>query len=260
MSPRLIDSVEGFLFDLDGVMYVGGQPIAGAADTIRFIKDRGYPCRFATNTTILSNRSLQEKLDRLGLPVEQHEVFGAIRAAQAFLRSRGLPSVHLLVTEDPRRDFDEFPRDDESPDFVVIGDLCKNWDYDTMHRAFHMIVRGAEMLALHKGRYWQTEEGLRMDIGAFVAGLEYVTGKEAFVIGKPSRAFFDLALADMKLPADKVAMVGDDIESDIGGAQAAGMKGILVKTGKYRQELAAASKVSPDLVIDSVAELTSLLD
>ena len=114
------------------------------------------------------------------------------------------------------------------------------------------------MLALHKGRYWQTETGLRMDIGAFVAGLEYVTGQSATVIGKPSPDFFTLVLQDLGLLPEQVAMVGDDIESDIGGAQAVGMKGVLVRTGKYRSETTAVSKIKPSLIIDSVADLPDL--
>ena len=94
-----------------------------------------------------------------------------------------------------------------------------------------------------------------MDIGAFVAGLEYVTQKEAIVIGKPSKDFFDLAVEDMGLPVGEVVMVGDDINSDVGGAQQAGLKGVLVKTGKYREQLVRHADVPPDLVIESVAKL-----
>jgi len=258
VASSVLDNIAGFLFDLDGVMYVGGRPIDGAAETIRHLRKHQIPIRFCTNTTVLSNASLQKKLNGLGLPIEKGEVFGAIRAAVSFLRRYENPTCHVLLTDDPRQDFDEFPQTADRPQFVVIGDVGKAWSYDLMHEVFSMVMNGAEMIALHKGRYWQTESGLRMDIGAFVAGLEYVTGKTATIIGKPSRSFFELALADMGLPAERVAMVGDDINSDIGGAQAAGMKGILVKTGKYREDLVAESEVVPDLVIDSVAGLMRL--
>jgi HAD superfamily hydrolase (TIGR01458 family) len=255
----LLDHIAGFLFDLDGVLYVGDKPIEGAAETITWLRERHIPTRFCTNTTVLSDASLLKKLNNLGLPVVSEELFGAIRAALSFLRKHGTPRCHLLLTDDPRQDFEEFPQTEDDPQFVVIGDVCKSWDYDLMQKTFLMVMNGAEMLALHKGRYWQTETGLRMDIGAFVAGLEYVTGKAATVIGKPSRSFFELALDDMGLPAEQVAMVGDDINSDIGGAQDAGMKSILVKTGKYREDLVAASSITPELVIDSVGDLPSLI-
>lgn len=259
MTKGPLDRIEGFLIDLDGVLYVGEQTIDGAAESILRLKDKKIPLRFTTNTTVLSTDSLLRKLASLKLPIDKPEVFGAIRAAVTYLRKHGNPKCHLLVTADPKNDFAEFPESRTDPQFVVIGDLCKSWDYKVIHEAFMMVMNGAEMVALHKGRYWQTEQGLRMDIGAFVAGLEYVTGKTATVIGKPSQPFFELARSDMGLPADRVAMVGDDIESDVGGAQAAGMFGILVKTGKYREEFVAASDVKPDLVIESIADLPDLL-
>ena len=118
-----------------------------------------------------------------------------------------------------------------------------------------MLIGGARLMALHKGKSWQTEEGLRVDMGAFVAGLEYASDKTATVVGKPSPEFYRLALDSMGLGPTEVAMVGDDIDSDVGGAQAAGMKGVLVKTGKYRKAVAEALAVRPDLTIDSIADL-----
>ena len=98
-----------------------------------------------------------------------------------------------------------------------------------------------------------------MDIGAFVAGLEYATGRTATVVGKPSQPFFEMALDELGLPKRQVIMIGDDIEMDVGGAQRAGIRGVLVKTGKYRDEVAARSAVVPDAVIESIAELPRLL-
>ncbi|MFH1688544.1 MAG: TIGR01458 family HAD-type hydrolase [bacterium] len=255
---KLPDDIQGFLIDLSGVLYVDNAIIPGAIETLELLRKRNVPVRFCTNTTVLSDVSLLAKLAALGLPIEPHQLFGAVRAAVTYLRKRGAPRCHLFLSDDPLRDFAEFPTDDARPEFVVIGDMGKNWDYEMMQRAFHMVIAGAEIVALHKGRYWQTQAGLQMDIGAFVAGLEYVTGKTATVIGKPSPDFFGLAVQDMNLPAGAVAMVGDDINSDIGGAQAAGLKGILVRTGKYRPDLAASSTIVPDLTIDSIADLAGL--
>jgi ribonucleotide monophosphatase NagD (HAD superfamily) len=97
-----------------------------------------------------------------------------------------------------------------------------------------------------------------MSVGAFASALEYATGQQAIVVGKPSRDFFELGVRDMGLTPEQVAMVGDDIDSDIGGAQRAGMKGILVRTGKYREHLVAQSAVKPDLILDSVAAIAGL--
>ena len=257
MPRSFLKKTTGFIFDIDGVLYVGDRVIPGAVEAIEYIKSRDYPCRFTTNTTTKSLDNLHRKLVNLGLPIEKNEIFSATTAAALFLRHKNSPTCFFLLTDDPMGDFAEFPVSESNPEYVVVGDVGKRWDYDLMNRVFNMMINGAELIALHKGRYWQVEDGLRMDIGAFVAGLEYVTGKTATVIGKPSKAFFMFALESMKLPAGKVVMVGDDINNDIDGARKAGMKTILVKTGKYREELIAQTDIKPDLVMSSVADLVN---
>ncbi|MBD3401777.1 TIGR01458 family HAD-type hydrolase [candidate division GN15 bacterium] len=259
MADNVFKDAEGVLFDCDGVLYVGGQMIDGADRALKHARERGLPCRFTTNTTTRSLKSLHEKLVGLGLPIEAGEVFGVIRAAQSYLEQQADPVCYLLLSDDPREDFSQFRQSDEKPTHIVVGDVGKEWDYALMQRCFDMVMDGAKLVALHKGKYWQTEVGLRMDIGAFVAGLEFVTDTTATVIGKPSPDFFRLALNDMGLEASQVVMVGDDLTNDIGGAQRVGMKGVLVRTGKFRQELVDRSDISPDMIIDSIADIEHLL-
>ena len=247
------------MFDLDGVIYIDDTMIEGADRAIEHVRSKGLPCRFTTNTTTRSVKSMHRKLVQLGLPISQFEEFGVIRAAQKYLERQGNPICHFLLTDDPREDFMQFAQSDKNPTHLVVGDVGKVWDYQLMQRCFDMIMAGAKIVALHKGKYWQTDNGLRMDIGAFVAGLEYVTDTEATVIGKPSADFFQLALDDIGLKAEQVVMIGDDLTNDIGGAQAVGMKAVLVRTGKFRQELLDRSSVKPDLVIDSIADLPDLV-
>jgi len=253
-----LSGVRGLLFDLDGTIYVGKQALPGVIEAVEKLRSKSIPMRFTTNTTTLSLKSLEVKLKNIGLSVDPAEIFGTIRATIEYLRSIGSPTCHLLLTDDPKRDFAEFT-ESESPEVLLIGDIGKHWNYEIMNDLFRMVMNGAEMVALQKGRYWRTEEGLFVDVGAFVAGLEYVTGKTATVVGKPSKSFFELALADLGLPASQVAMVGDDIINDVGGAQAVGMKGTLVRTGKYRQDDPGRTGVAPDLIIDSVANLPELV-
>ena len=124
---------------------------------------------------------------------------------------------------------------------------------------FNELMNGAELIAMHMNKYWQTEQGLQMDIGAFVAGLEFVSGKQATIIGKPSREFFQLATSSLGFAPENVLIIGDDIENDVGGGQACGLTGVLVKTGKYREEVARESHITPDAVIDSIADIPVLL-
>ncbi len=199
------------------------------------------------------------ELIEMGLPIEKSEVFTAPQAAVQFIRQQGSPPIHLVLNDNCSRDFAEFPREDHYPKFIVIGDIGDQWDYPLMNRLFGLVMDGATILALHKGRYWQRPDGLRMDIGAFITGLEYVTNKPAVVVGKPSSSFFQLALEDMNCKPAEVVMVGDDLYNDIEGAQKAGMQAILVRTGKYRDSVTSESTVKPDLLIDSIADLPSLL-
>lgn len=254
-----IENVKAILFDMDGVVLVDDAPIAGAADTLRLLTTKGIPYRFLTNTTTKSREGLHAKMTRMGLPVARDHIFTTHQVAAGFLRRRGNPPCYLLVAPETLPAYEGVPVSDVAPKFVVIGDIGDRWSYALLNRAFNMIMAGAEIVALHKGRYWQTQEGLKMDIGAFVAGLEYTTGKTATVLGKPAKAFFQVALDDMKVQASDAIMVGDDIESDIGGAKRTGIRGVLVKTGKYRKDAIRRSRVIPDAVIDSVASLVDLL-
>lgn len=251
--------IDALVLDMDGVLYVGDRLVPGADRALAWLRERGVPFRFITNTTTRTPAQLMEKLDRLGLAAAPDEVFTALSATCQYLRRQGHPSVYPLVGERVKALFDDFPRSDDAPDYVVIGDIGAAWDYGILNRVFNMIMAGAGLICMHRNRYWQTEEGLQMDIGAFVAALEYVTGKEAIVIGKPAPEFFRLALASMDAQAESAAIVGDDIESDIGGGQAAGLQGILVRTGKFRESALADAAVRPDLVIDSIAELPAKL-
>lgn len=249
----------GILFDLDGVLYVGKQMIAGADVAIAYLQQKRIPYRFVTNTTTQSRAVLAEKLQGMGLPIQRDEIISTPSAALMYLRQQAYRSCCLLVAEEVKQEFADFPYSDVHPDAVVVGDIGQAWNYQLLNQAFRMLMDGAELVALHKNKFWQTEEGLRMDIGAFVSGLEYVTGKQATIIGKPSPAFFQLAVDQLKLPAAQVLMIGDDIDSDVGGAQLAGLQGMLVRTGKYRREYAESSKIKPDFIIDSVADLIDFL-
>lgn len=251
--------MKGLLIDLDGVLYVGSDVTAGAPEAVRTIKEAGVPVRFVTNTTTRSRKMLHAEVEEMGLPIEIPEIINAPRAAVRYLRSLGRPRCRFVVSDDVLEEFEGMEADDRHPEVIVVGDIGDRWDYRLMSELFKALVDGARLVALHKGRYYQGENGLILDIGAFVAGLEYASGVMATVIGKPSAPFFHAAAADMGLKPDETVMVGDDVESDVGGAQRAGLAGVLVKTGKYRSHLVAASSVRPDAVVPSIVDVPGLL-
>jgi HAD superfamily hydrolase (TIGR01458 family) len=251
--------VEGVLVDLDGVLYIGDEAIPGAAEALSRFREAGLALRGVTNTTTKSAGTLAARLADMGLPLGSAEIVTAPRTAVNYLRTLDQPTVRLVLSDDAASEFSEFDMSETDPDIVIIGDIGDGWDYALMSNLFECITNGASLVALHKGRYYQGPDGLILDIGAFVTGLEYATSTKAKVIGKPSQEFFQLAVSDMGLKPGQVVMVGDDIESDIGGAQRSGLQGVLVRTGKYREHLVEKSMVEPDAVVDSIVDVPQLL-
>ena len=254
-----LSGVKGLLLDLNGVFYVANQALPGAIDTVFKLQTSGKPYRFVTNNTTESIGKMSRSLNSLGLEIPPELIISAPYAAKKYLQQKHYNRIYPLLTDDVRKDFNDFSFDEMNAEAVLMGDMSEDWNYRMLNRAFKLVMKGAELIALHKGKFWQWEAGLQLDIGAFVTGLEYSTDTEATIIGKPSPSFFELALQELGLPAYQVAMVGDDIRADVEGSQAVGMKGILVKTGKYRENLAAKYDITPDAVFDSVSEVISLL-
>lgn len=255
MGSKALSDIGGFLIDLNGVVYQDDEAIDGAAAMISKIKAAGLGCLFCTNTTIHSRTTLHRKLIDLNIPVDFADIFGVTTVAVDILRKESARRLWLVMNEDTRRDFERFEWDEHDPEWIVVGEIGEDWSYGLLNRMFHKVLDGARVLALHKGKYWRTEGELRLSVGSFMAALEYATETRAMAVGKPTPDFYRSALAKIGLPAEQVAMIGDDITGDVGGAQAMGMKGILVRTGKFREDVVERSDVKPDLIIDSLATL-----
>ena len=245
-------NVKGLLVDLDGTLYVGDEPVEGAREAVERLLDAGLAVRYVTNTTRKPRREVVARLRGMGFPAREEHVFTPAAAAAERLRGR---KVHALVAEPLFEDLTGLVLTDREPEYVLVGDLGAGFSFERLDRAFGRLMDGAELVALQKNRYWQNENGLSLDAGPFVTALEYASGKEATVVGKPKRAFFEAALQELGLEACEVAMVGDDAEADVAGAKAAGLPGIQVQTGKYRP----GETGDADLVLESFAHLPEAL-
>jgi HAD superfamily hydrolase (TIGR01458 family) len=250
---------QALLLDLDGVLYVEDEPVDGARDAVAELRARGLALRFVTNTTSRPRRQILERLHRLGFEVAAEELSTPAALAVAHCVDHDRRRAMLLVRDDVKEDFEALDEVDERVQAVVVGDLGDAFGYEVLNRAFGHVMDGAELIALQKNRYWLTPDGLALDVGPFVAALEYATRRDAFVVGKPSKDFFATILAGIPLEAAAAAMVGDDVESDVGGALGAGLAGILVRTGKYRDDALRESGVEPTAVVDSIADVPALL-
>ncbi|RME33490.1 MAG: TIGR01458 family HAD-type hydrolase, partial [Gammaproteobacteria bacterium] len=186
----------GLLFDMDGVLYEGERPVAGAAGVIRWCRDQTIPHLFLTNTTSRPRQALARKLERMGIHIDAGQILTPPVAALRWLRQHARGPVALFVPEATRGEFaeceiaaDDYPGPVAA---VVVGDLGEGWDFATLNRAFRLLMDPAEppLVALGMTRYWRAEDGLRLDTGPFVRALEYACGREAVVLGKPAAEFF----------------------------------------------------------------------
>jgi HAD superfamily hydrolase (TIGR01458 family) len=259
MFPFMLEGITALLIDLDGVLYVEEERISGSLEAVERFRDDGLTLRFVTNTTAHSRDRTLEKLTRLGFSVADPELVTPAALAVRHCHERGHKRAMLVMNEEVKRDFGALQEAASDADAVIVGDLGPTFGYDVLNHAFRQVMDGAELIALQKNRYWLRADGLSLDVGPFVAALEFATGAEAYVVGKPARPFFTEVLSDLRATAATTAMIGDDIESDIGGALRAGLAAILVRTGKYREQQVRESGIEPSRVIDSIADLPTLL-
>lgn len=245
--------IKGLLIDIDGVLILDDQPIDGAVERFNELRE-SYQVRLLTNTTTKTAEEIWQVLDRSGFNMHQEEIITAPVAAAKKIKELNYRRVFALTNENIKKEFSDFQFTDESPEVIVIGDIGERWDFELINKAFQLIMGGAEIIALHKSKYWKTGGSLKPDIGLFVSGLEFATDKEAIVVGKPNPAFFQSALNDMNLNTEEVLMFGDDIDNDIGGAQRMGISGIQVKTGKYTAEKMRSSDIEPHQIIERFAD------
>ena len=259
MSTIGRNHVTGYLIDLDGVIYLQEKLIPGAIEAIQYIQQKNIPHRFVTNTTSCSRRQLTQRLAQVGLDIIPEQLFTAPIAAAQHLKNIRNARCYFYVNPDIIEEFDRLERVESEPTHVVIGDVGEKFNYEMMNRVFNMIQEGAEITALQKNRFWITGEGLKLDAGAFIAALEYATGKEALLFGKPSAAFFQQACASLGLQASNVMMIGDDLKADIEGAAAAGLQTLFVRTGKDKNSSLKELREQPDIVMASIADLPEYL-
>ncbi|MFG1667569.1 HAD-IIA family hydrolase [Streptomyces sp. Y7] len=261
-------SVRAVLIDIDGVLTVSWQPLPGTVEALREIREAGLGVALVTNTTSRTRGSIARTLADAGFPVDAGDVLTAPAVTAAHLAEH-FPGarVALLNSGDIAEDLagvtlvEEARGADagEPPDVVVVGGAGPEFGYAALDRAFGHLQRGARLVAMHRNLYWRTDQGLRLDTGAFLAGLEKAARVEAEITGKPSPAFFEAALAHVGVGAGEAVMVGDDIESDVLAAQRAGVTGVLVRTGKYLPATHRDASGVPDHVVDSFADLPALL-
>lgn len=247
-APPLPAQPKAVLIDLAGVLYVGDQVIPGTVDALAKLRASGLPLRFLTNTTRSPRQAIVDLLQGLGFDVAPEEIQTAALATRQLVESRGL-RPHWLVHPDIAT---EMGQSDADPNAVILGDAGPHFRFEALNAAFRLVMAGLPLIAMAKNRYFKEPDGMTLDLGAFVAALEYAAGVTAEVVGKPAAPFFLGPLDELGVAPGEAVLIGDDLRDDIGGAQAVGIPGILVRTGKFRPEDETAD-IRPTRVVDDFA-------
>lgn len=223
---------EAVLLDISGVLYQDAQPLPGSVAAVKALQAKGYPLRLVTNTSRLTAAEIHRQLTGMGYVLQPEQIYSAPRAVRHYVESHGL-RPYCLIHRNLEEEFADLLEQPE-PNAVVVGDAEERFDYAHLEHAFHLLLDGAPLLAMGDNRYFHSRGALRLDAGPFVRALEYAADVKAMILGKPSRAFFHGALEELGVSAGAALMIGDDVESDVLGAQQAGLQACLVQTGKYR--------------------------
>ncbi|MGD2171745.1 MAG: TIGR01458 family HAD-type hydrolase [Gammaproteobacteria bacterium] len=248
------------LIDLDGVVYQGGELIDGASETLEWLESQRVPHLYVTNTTSRPRDSLLKKFDRLGFGAKATEIMTPVIAAREWLDAHDLHRAAMFVPPPTLRDFGDIEPVEldgsEPADAVIVGDLGEAWDFRLLNGAFRLLMQepAPRLVALGMTRYWHGPGGLQLDVAPFVKALEHAATCEAVVVGKPAPAFFESALAKLGCTAGQALMIGDDIVGDVDAAQQCGIRGIQVRTGKFR-EPDLDRGIEPFALLDSIAGL-----
>jgi HAD superfamily hydrolase (TIGR01458 family) len=257
MFPTLAlpNSPKAVLIDLAGVLHVGDQVIPGAVDALARLRAAGLPLRFLTNTTRSPRQAIVDRLQRLGFDIAAKEIHTAVHATRQVVESRGL-RPHYLIHPDIAA---EMGASHSNPDAVVLGDAGPHFTFGALNHAFRLLMDGLPLIAMARNRYFKEPDGMTLDLGAFVAALEYAAGVTAEVVGKPAAPFFHGPLAELGVAPGEAVLIGDDLRDDIGGAQACGIPAILVRTGKFRPGDDADPAVRPALVVDDFSAAVDVM-
>jgi HAD superfamily hydrolase (TIGR01458 family) len=264
---RATSDTEGVLLDIDGVIVTSWRPVPGAVDAVAALRRSGRPVRFLTNTTSRSSASVARALRDVGVDLEDGDLITAGRATAELLRTRHVGATCLVLNDGSNDDLARASIDvvaatdpaAERADVVVVGSGGPGFTWDAVNRAVRALQGGAALVAMHGSMVWRTDDGVCVDGGAYVRLLEAAAGVVATTVGKPAPELFLAGARSLGCAPSAVVMVGDDLVSDVLAAQALGMTGVLVRTGKFRADVLASAPAPPDVVVDSLADVPGLL-
>jgi NagD protein len=248
---------QGYLIDMDGVIYKGNELIPGADIFINRLIDEKIPFLFLTNNSQRTRRDTAFMLTRMGIRAEEKHIFTCAMATARFLKNQNPNGTAYVIGEGGLLNalyHNGYAVVDHDPDYVVVGEgRTMNWEM--MEKAVRMIMNGAKLIATNLDPNCPTAQGLRPGCGAIISLLETATGAKAFSVGKPSPVMMRAARKELNLQTDETVMIGDTMETDILGGVQMGYKTVLVLSGSTRREDLLRYTYQPDLVIESIGAM-----
>jgi NagD protein len=252
----------GYLIDMDGVLYRGHELIPGSDAFIQELRSRDIPFRLLTNNSQRTRRDVVAKVTRLGIEVEDEHIFTSAMATARFLAQQKPAGTAFVIGEGgllTALHQNGYAVVDHEPDFVVVGE-GRTFNLELVEAAVRMILGGAKLIATNLDPNCPTQDGLRPGCGAMVAMLEIATGVKAFSVGKPSPVMMRAARKELGLATDETTIIGDTLETDILGGVQLGFHTVLVLSGGSRRDDLARYAYGPEIVVDSLAEFSVLLE
>jgi HAD superfamily hydrolase (TIGR01458 family) len=275
-----LQGIRGLLLDLDGVLVLKGAPVPGAVEAVRALDAAAFPYLVVTNTSLMSRGALAAWGARAGFSTPPDRFQTALSASASVVRRElGGGAAYVICSDEARSEFAglnvvtgaEADADPGSVSAVILGDSPEELTKANLDRAFRLVLGGAQLIGMHRNPWWLTPDGPTLDAGTFLVGLEWATKRRARLVGKPSPAFFLAAIerlqaeaasrGEPRLRRGDLAMVGDDVGTDVGGGRRAGLRTVFVRTGKHGDadlEAAAAPRrgaFQPDAIAPSIAEV-----
>jgi NagD protein len=250
----------GFLIDMDGVIYRGGQLIAGAVEFIAHMQATETPFAFLTNNSQRTRRDVATRLSRMGIEVDEKHVFTCAMATARFLAQQLPGGTAYVIGEGgllQALHANGYAIVDHAPDYVVVGE-GRAFTFEMLEAATRMILAGAKLIATNLDPNCPTQDGMRPGCGAIVAMLETATGLRAFSVGKPSPVMMRMARKELGLATGQTTIIGDTMETDILGGVQMGYQTVLVLSGGTRREDLCRYAYRPDVVVESIADLCGL--
>jgi len=250
-------SLKPLLIDFDGVLKIGDSPAPDAQEFFNFISKNKVPCCILSNSTLRTGEMVKDFLASENINIDIPAIT-AFDATVSYVK-KNYKRVKVYCRDNLLHHFGGLI-DDENPEAVVIGDIEDKWNYQIVNEIFNIVFAGADLIAMHKNKYWYPKDKLMIDAGAFVNAIEFASDKEAMLIGKPSPLYFKTALDEINSKIENgFFMIGDDVENDVGAVQNIGGTGILIYTGKTKFPLDNNINIKPDFEVNSLKETISII-